>query len=535
MDRFAQVRTMFIPTLISLSMLSSEIPAPPASVYAKRLSDWRNGAVVYHVFVDRFAPALNLESKRETYASPRKLKRWDELPTPGTLNVQAGMWSHELEFWGGDLPSLRSKLGHIVELGADVLYLNPIQEAFSNHKYDATDWKKIDPAYGSEADFKGLISDLKGHGKRLVIDGVFNHVGRRNVIFQQALKDEKSPYRDWFVFGKEYPNGYRGWAGVANLPEVRLENPQVQDYVWNRSDSVVAHFLNMGVDGWRLDVASELGFDLTAKLTKAAHKHKPGSLVTGEAWTYPSKWTGSMDALMNIYLGQLLLMFGKGELTSRQLGSGMTEMVQDVGLEPLLKSWIVLSNHDMPRLANVLPQDDLRRMVTALQFTLPGSPQVYYGDEVAMLGGGDPSNRAPMRWDLVQSQSGVNGSELTWTKSLIKLNHDSRALKVGDYRTLVSDHLFAFKRSTDNPLETVIVVANPTATPITETVLLAEPTLLGYTLLQDQLTMKSQVRVISGTIRPTVPPRTVQVYKVMKEGGQYPAQYKRIRTDGGGH
>jgi glycosidase len=213
----------------------------------------------------------------------------------------------------------------------------------------------------------------------------------------------------------------------------------------------------------------------------------------------------------------------------------MTEMVQDVGLEPLLKSWIVLSNHDMPRLANVLPQDDSRRMVTALQFTLPGSPQVYYGDEVAMLGGGDPSNRAPMRWDLVQSQSGVNGSELTWTKSLIKLNHDSRALKVGDYRTLVSDHLFAFKRSTDNPLETVIVVANPTATPITETVLLAEPTLLGYTLLQDQLTMKSQVRVISGTIRPTVPPRTVQVYKVMKEGGQYPAQYKRIRTDGGGH
>jgi len=100
MDRFAQVRTMFIPTLISLSMLSSEIPAPPASVYAKRLSDWRNGAVVYHVFVDRFAPALNLDSKREMYASPRKLKRWDELPTPGTLNVQAGMWSHELEFWG---------------------------------------------------------------------------------------------------------------------------------------------------------------------------------------------------------------------------------------------------------------------------------------------------------------------------------------------------------------------------------------------------------------------------------------------------
>jgi len=282
-------------------------------------------------------------------------------------------------------------------------------------------------------------------------------------------------------------------------------------------------FLEVGVDGWRLDVAHEIGFEHLAELTQSAHEHKAGSLVIGEAWVYPSRWTKSMDALMNIFLGHLVVGFAKEEVSGRKMAVALDATIADGGIEPLLKSWLVLANHDMPRLATRLPDPGLRKMAVALQFALPGSPMVYYGDEVGMVGGDDPAQRAPMRWDLVTDTN----EDLAWHRKVAGIRAKSRALKIGDCRTLASDALFAFVRTTEEALDTTIVVANPTSKPVIETLVVPVPTLLGYTQLRDELGGGS-VRVAVGSIRPTVPPHSVQVYRIVEEPGRHD-QYKRLR------
>jgi len=158
-----------------------------AGVYEDRERDWRNGAIVYQVIVDRFAPSADLEAKRALYPAPKVLRRWDEVPqrneeiAPGTQITR-----HELHFWGGDLQSLTARLDHVQTLGANVLYLNPIHLGFTNHKYDSLDFHAVSPEYGTRADVKALAAELHRRGMRLVLDGVFNHMGRHAPAFTRA-------------------------------------------------------------------------------------------------------------------------------------------------------------------------------------------------------------------------------------------------------------------------------------------------------------------------------------------------------------
>src|SRR5262249_16463118 len=148
----------------------------------------------------------------------------------------------------------------------------------------------ISPEYGTHADFKRLAKDVHGDGMHLVLDGVFNHMGRTGPKFLDAIKNPASPYRDFFFIGPEYKLGYRAWANVPNLPELRLENQAVRDYLWAKPDSVVQTYFKEGADGWRLDVAFEIGYEFLADLTQHALKAKPGSWVGGETWNYPDTW-----------------------------------------------------------------------------------------------------------------------------------------------------------------------------------------------------------------------------------------------------
>lgn len=509
-----------VPVLLAATMLGT--PADRIAAMKARDADWRIGPIVYQVFVDRFAPSDNLAGKRSLYAEPRRLMAWTDEPKGGTPRPDVGAWSHELDFWGGDLPALRKKLDHVAGL-ADILYLNPIHEALTNHKYDATDYAKVDPCYGTAADFEGLARDTHAKKMHLVLDGVFNHSGRANSIFQDALKNPGSKYRDWFLFGKEYPQGYRAWAGVANLPEVHLENPAARDYLWEKPDSIVAKWLEDGADGWRLDVAHEIGLEYLGDITKAAHRAKPGSLVIGEVWNYPSRWTTAMDGLLSVFMGRFILSVSNGDITGRQAGPAIDQLVADCGIEPTLRSWIVLGNHDTPRLATVLPDAGKRHFAQALQFTVPGAPLIYYGDEVAMKGGDDPAQRGPMKWELVKESN----PDLAWTRKLVSLRREVRALRIGDFRSLVSDKLLAFLRTTEKPLECTIVVANPTDEETVETMVVPDPTLMGYTLMKDRLS-DYQVRIQAGTLKVTVPPHTVRVLTIDNEAiGR--GQYKRMK------
>jgi cyclomaltodextrinase / maltogenic alpha-amylase / neopullulanase len=135
---------------------------------------------VYQVLVDRFAPSANLDAKRSLYPAPKVLRTWSEVPKKGTYREDVRVWSHEIDFWGGDLQSTRSKLDYVQGLGADVLYLNPINLAYTNHKYDALDYQKVSPEFGSRDDMKALAVDVHKRGMKLVLDGVFNHMGRNS-------------------------------------------------------------------------------------------------------------------------------------------------------------------------------------------------------------------------------------------------------------------------------------------------------------------------------------------------------------------
>lgn len=511
---------MILPLLFAASIPS--MPMDRIATMQARDADWRIGPVVYQVFVDRFAPSANLEAKKHLYDKPRRLMPWTTEPVGGTNLPDVGVWSHELDFWGGDIPSLRYKLDHVASL-ADVLYLNPIHEALTNHKYDATDWGKVDPAFGTEADFKGLAADVHAKKMHLMLDGVFNHLGRANPIFQEALTNKASARRDWFLFGSEYPSGYRAWAGVPNLPEVKLENKAARDYLWNDDKSIVAKWLDAGADGWRLDVAHEIGLDYLKELTDAAHRHQKGSLIIGEVWNYPSRWTDAMDGLLSVFMGRLILGISSGQLTPRQAGVSLDQLVADCGIEPTLRSWIVLGNHDTPRLATALPNELQRHFAQALQFTIPGAPVIYYGDEVAMTGADDPRQRGPMKWERVVDAN----KDLAWTKKLTEMRRKVRALRIGDYRSLVTDQLLGFMRTTERPLELAIVVANPSSKAIEETMVIPDPTLMGYTLMRDRLS-EYTVRIQAGTLRVAVPPNTVRVLTIDDEAiGR--GQYKRMK------
>ena len=301
----------------------------------------------------------------------------------------------------------------------------------------------------------------------------------------------------------------------------------MRGYLYEDPDSVVRSYLRDGADGWRLDTAFELGYGYLRDLTRAAHAEKADSLIVGEIVNYPDAWLQSIDAVMNFTLRHLVLDAAAGVIDPATAGRRIDRLVGDAGIEPLLKSWMVIDNHDLPRIATQLPEMAQRRLVQALQFTLPGAPNIYYGSEVGMIGGGDPENRGPMRWDLVRADN----PELVWIKQLIALRKQHRALRIGNFRLVESDRVLAFERYTDRALETVVVLANPSGTAVTERVMIANAGLMDATPMVDLL--GSVAAPPAGTVDAacltvTVPAETVLVLTPRERvlGGY--SRYKRI-------
>ncbi len=514
--------------LASSLAFAASAAADAPSRYDRRAQDWRNGAVVYQIIIDRFAPSADLEAKRGLYPAPKVLHPWADVPRPGVYLEEQKLNSAELDFWGGDLRSAATQIAYVKSLGANVLYLNPIHLAYTNHKYDALDYRQISPEYGTAADFRRLAEAVHASGMKLVLDGVFNHMGRHAPRFQDAFTNPGSPWRDWFAIGPQYAGGARVWTGFQNLPELNLENPAVQRDLWGGRDSVVRGWLRQGADGWRLDTAFELGPSKLAALTAAAHAEKPGSLVVGEIANYPSEWLPALDGVMGFNLRHVLLGAIDGQIEPARAARMIDRIARDSGIEGMLRSWIVIDNHDIPRLASQLPDAEQRRLAQVLQFTLPGAPNLYYGVELGMTGGPDPENRGPMRWDLVREDN----LDLQWTRRLVALHNANRALRVGDFRLVESDRLLAFERHTDRALETVLVFANPTPTPVTERVLVANAFLMDGTPLVDLLAPAGAAPVTtigSGFVTVTVPSRSTLVLAPRERDlGGY-SRYKGVR------
>ncbi len=506
---------------IALSILPVFMERPPAT-FESRAKDWRMGAVIYQVFPDRFAPSANLPSKQELYTSPRKLRTWTETPHSSRYDPLVG-YPHVFEFWGGDLQSIQSKLDYLSTLHADVLYLNPIFKAASNHKYDTEDYTVIAPEFGMHADLKSLIQSVHKRGMKIMLDGVFNHMGFSAPAFQSAKKSSKSPFREWFTFGKRYKGGYKSWFGSGEMPVLNLENSGVQRFLWRDKESIVRRYLRAGIDGWRLDVAYDMGPLILQKITGAAHDEKAGSAVVGEISGYPAQWFSSVDGVFNFYSMQLVIEMLKGRISGGVVGRTLANTVSDAGIENVLRSWLLIDNHDTPRAKNLIPDPEQARVAMALLFSLPGSPVIYYGTELGMEGEGDPENRAPMRWDLVNE----NNPHLKWVRQLAKLRKYHPALRYGDFHALETEQLLAFVRMTHRLRETVLVVVNPTSKPVTETFGTRIGRMMSWGTLKDLLG-GTKVLTKTGLITLEVPPLSVMLLAPETAPNEGYSPYDRI-------
>lgn len=534
-------------SFLSADARSNIYDAVRADVILSRREDWRVGPVVYQVIVDRFAPSSDLMSKRGLYAEPRRLRSWEEDPTRGEYLPESGVWSHEVDFWGGDLQSLRDNLGYIDDLGADVLYLNPVKYALTNHKYDATDYLKISPEYGDREALRELTAACNDVGVRVMLDGVFNHTGRNASWFEEALADPSSVYRAWYDIDDRYPRGYRSWYNTANLPELNLENPDVRAFLWEGEDSVVKSFLHDGVAGWRLDVAYDLGFRHLTGLREAAQSVRSDAWIIGEIWSYPEEWSPALDGVMNFHARAIVMAYASGEMPGRQASALLSRMIEDYGIEPALRSWLVLDNHDTARLRHMLPSKGQRRLAQVLQFTLPGAPVVYYGTEIGMDGGDEPASRGPFRWSWIDEDEtaavpgGTEGAdatpealharareELVWTRSLIQMRESNPALRYGDYRVIDTQEFFAFQRRTDKRAETVIVIANNSNRPVRETISVRDSKQMGYAPFVDVFT-GDEFRPHSGLLTVELDPMRVVVLRPAEIGPDRYSPFKRMR------
>lgn len=426
------------------------------------------GKVMYQIFPDRFF-------QKGTCDTSGKLKPFvmhqstDE--TPVYRPDEKGIVQNN-DFFGGNLQGIMEKLPYLEELGVQVLYLNPIFSAYSNHRYDTCDYKAIDPLLGTEEDFCALCEAVHKRGMKLLLDGVFSHTGERSIYFDKyrehgtegAYGNPDSPYRSWFQFDPKDPNGYHSWWGINTLPCTEELDPGFLDYIIEGEDSVVAHWLRLGADGFRLDVADELPDEFIARLHRRVKELNPNALVLGEVWedaSYKISYSvrrkyftnQELDATMNYPYKDAVIGYVKGEQSSGQLAQTVMSIAENYPKPVLDCVMNSLSTHDTMRILTVLganqyPQSKEERanyrlsaeeyqkavqrlkLAGFLQFMLPGCPCIYYGDEIGMQGFEDPLNRAFFDWEHQDKEL------QRYFKELARLKKQHTALQTGTIQVL---------------------------------------------------------------------------------------------------
>lgn len=427
---------------------------------------WFGEGMTYQIFPDRFC--------RLTLPDPGGMvgDRWVHSDWNDGVHWQpdADGEIRNRDFFGGSLKGIASKLDFLVTLGVETLYLCPIFESASNHRYNTADYRKIDPMLGTEEDFRRLCDACHARGIRVVLDGVFNHTGSQSVYFNAdgfyptlgAAQSTESPWYPWYRF-TNWPTDYDAWWGIKTLPAVEEGDASYQDFIISGEDSVVRHWLRCGADGWRLDVADELPDAFVADIRSAMDETKPGALLLGEVWedgTTKVAYSQRRKYLLGHEThGLMNYPFRTAALAWLQGGDAVDfveamETLREHYPRPAFYSAMnFLGTHDTPRILTLLgaahtPEAKeqrsayrlsheeyhrgaaLVRVAAQLLFTFPGSPTVYYGDEAGMQGFEDPFNRGTYPW-------GQEDEALRGHFSLLgKARREHSALRRGELRWL---------------------------------------------------------------------------------------------------
>lgn len=411
---------------------------------------WVQDAIFYQIFPDRFANG-------DPNNDPPNVRPWDAPPT-----VRG--------FQGGDLRGIIDHLDYLLDLGVNALYLNPIFQASSTHRYNTTDYYRIDPRLGSLADFHSLLDAAHRNGMHVILDGVFNHCGRGFFAFNDLLENgEDSPYRDWYhvkhfpidAYSENEAEDYIGWWNHKSLPKFNTGNPEVRSYLLG----VARYWIEQGADGWRLDVPNEIDDDsFWAEFRQTVRSVNPDAYLMGEIWDVNPRWVGEghFDGLMNYPLREALLAYLSGKMNALQFGERVDKLYKAYPRSNFYAMYVLLGSHDTERLATLLG-GDVRKVMLAFLFQLafPGAPAIYYGDEIGLEGGKDPENRHTFPWD----ESSWNTDLRASIQRLIGLRKRLTCLRRGNFVRLGADDArgcFAFARSLGD--QAVVVVLNPNPT-----------------------------------------------------------------------
>ena len=465
------------------------------TVYDKEFDtpEWFRGRIMYQIFPDRFYGAHKdgkIEKSREEY-----IIHYDRYE-----HISFNAHPYEIgpacnDFYGGNLRGICEKLPYIKSLGVGVIYLNPIFEAYSNHKYDTANYKRIDPMFGTEEDFVHLCKEAEKFDIKIILDGVFSHTGADSIYFNKygfygtdgAFHNPSSPYRSWYCFDEN--GGYTSWWGCSNLPNVNEMDDSYLDYILRDDDSVIKKWLRLGASGWRLDVADELPDEFIKILRKEVKSVKPDAVIIGEVWEDASNKVAyskqreyllgdELDSVMNYPLKNALIEYaaaGDAEIlaaTLTEIWSIYPRPVCDVLMN-------IVGTHDTERILTVLGGSPAAgrsnrelstakmtegqritakrylKMLSAIQYTVYGIPSVYYGDEVGMEGYHDPFCRMPFPWGR------EDGELLEHYKKLGAIRKEHKAFDRGAFRIVKAERgLIAFERTSTDGTDTVMIAAN---------------------------------------------------------------------------
>ncbi len=453
--------------------------------------DWLAGGVMYQIFPDRF---FDSGEPKQNVPQDRKLHTvWGEQPDwqPNERGVITNT-----DYFGGDLKGIAQKLGYLKSLGVTCIYINPIFESHSNHRYDTADYSKVDPLLGSEQDFRDLCAQAKALGIHVLLDGVFSHTGSDSVYFNRqgrygentgAYRSQNSPYYPWYTF-RRWPDEYDCWWNFITLPNVNETNPQYNQYI-NGKDGIIQKWVGDGSSGWRLDVADELPDEFLDKLRVSAKEKDPNALILGEVWEdasnkmaygYRRKYLlgSQLDSVMNYPFRSAVLGFLTGANPA-----DMMEIILNVleNYPPQVIRLLMnhIGTHDTERALTILAGEPLGshsrhwqstaklseearelgirrlRLAALMQFTLPGVPCIYYGDEAGMEGYRDPFNRGCYPWGNEDQRL------LSWYRGLGSLRAECSALKEGTFTPLTAgDGCMAYIRSDEKQMLLVAVNAS---------------------------------------------------------------------------
>lgn len=442
------------------------------------------GGIIYQIFPDRFCKLGELPID----AGKRKRLDWGGTPTYRDADGEV----RNNEFFGGNFNGVRSKISYLKSLGVTCVYLNPISEAYSSHRYDTGDYLSIDKQLGTVEDLKALLKELSAAGISAVFDGVYNHTGADSVYFNRygryptvgAYSSKKSPYHDWYRFSS-FPDEYDSWWGFKNLPSINPYSP-FRDFIVNE---VIPRYMELGFKGVRLDVVDELPDDFVEEVRRSVKKSDADGIVIGEVWedatnkiAYGKRrkyfWGNELDSVMNYPLKNAIIDYVLHADTTL-IAKTVREQINNYPSIALRNLMNVLSTHDTSRLITVLGRSrvvtdkDLMadeeldeesyekgrayaKLAYALAYTLYGVPSLYYGDEAGMTGDLDPYNRRCYPW------GGEDADMLGFMRRLGKIRRERSVFKDGETKILLQDRgVFVFERGSGDDALVIAVSREP--------------------------------------------------------------------------